>query len=65
MAANYLHGVETIELKKGPVPVTVVKSAVIGLVGIAPTGTANTPIVVQNERDAAQYPHTRYSLLCG
>lgn len=55
MAANYLHGVETIELKKGPVPVQVVKSAVIGLVGIAPTGSRNTPILVQNAQDAAQF----------
>jgi len=55
MPVSYLHGVETLELKKGPVPVTVVKSAVIGLVGIAPIGTANTPIVVQSERDAAQF----------
>lgn len=55
MAANYLHGVETIELKKGPVPVSVVKSAVIGLVGIAPKGAKNTPILVQNAQDAAQF----------
>lgn len=55
MAANYLHGVETIELKKGPVPVSVVKSAVIGLVGIAPKGSKNTPILVQNAQDAAQF----------
>lgn len=53
MPANYLHGVETIELKKGPVPVSVVKSAVIGLIGIAPTGARNTPILVQNAQDAA------------
>jgi phage tail sheath protein FI len=55
MAANYLHGVETIELKKGPVPVSVVKSAVIGLVGIAPKGAKNTLTLVQNPLDAAQF----------
>ena len=55
MAANYLHGVETIELKKGPVPVSVVKSAVIGLVGIAPKGAKNTLTLVQNAQDAAQF----------
>lgn len=55
MPANYLHGVETIELKKGPVPVSVVKSAVIGLIGIAPTGPRNTPTLVQNAQDAAQF----------
>ncbi len=55
MAANYLHGVETIELKKGPVPVSVVKSAVIGLVGTAPIGPKNTLTLVQNAQDAAQF----------
>lgn len=55
MAANYLHGVETIELKKGPVPVQVVKSAVIGLVGIAPKGAKNTLTLVQSAQDAAQF----------
>jgi phage tail sheath protein FI len=55
MAANYLHGVETIELNKGPVPISVVKSAVIGLVGIAPIGPVNTLTIVQNAQDAAQF----------
>lgn len=55
MAANYLHGVETIELKKGPVPISVVKSAVVALVGIAPTGPKNTLTIVQNAADAAQF----------
>lgn len=35
---GFLHGVETIELQTGPVPVFEVKSAVIGLVGTAPLG---------------------------
>lgn len=55
MAANFLHGVETIELNKGPVPISVVKSAVIGLVGIAPQGPVNTLTLVQNAQDAAQF----------
>ncbi len=38
MAANYLHGVETIEIETGPRPVKAVKSAVIGLIGTAPCG---------------------------
>lgn len=41
MAANFLHGVETIEVKNGGVPITVVKSAVVGLVGIAPARPVN------------------------
>lgn len=36
MSANFLHGIETIEVATGPIPITVVKSAVIGLVGTAP-----------------------------
>ncbi len=38
MAANYLHGVETIEVENGARPVKTVKSAVIGLIGTAPMG---------------------------
>src|SRR6266851_4961373 len=36
MPASFLHGVEVIEVPNGTVPVTIVKSAVIGLVGTAP-----------------------------
>ncbi len=52
---SYLHGVEVIEIEQGSRPISVVKSAVIGLVGIAPIGTAQTPILVSGERDAAQF----------
>jgi phage tail sheath protein FI len=55
MPANYLHGVETIENTTGPVPVRVVKSAVIGLVGIAPEGATNQLIAVNNPAEAAQF----------
>ncbi len=37
MAASYLHGAETIELRGGVRPINPVKTAVIGLVGTAPT----------------------------
>ncbi|HLK85059.1 MAG TPA: phage tail sheath subtilisin-like domain-containing protein [Candidatus Binataceae bacterium] len=40
MPASFLHGIETLEIATGPVPVTVVKSAVIGLVGSAPRWAA-------------------------
>ena len=40
MPASFLHGIETIEISTGPVPITVVKSAVIGLVGSAPLWAA-------------------------
>lgn len=55
MAANYLHGVETIEVSQGSKPVQIVKSSVIALVGTAPTGTKNEPILVLSPNDAAQF----------
>ena len=55
MAANYLHGVETIEVDQGARPVTVVKSSVIALVGLAPIGTKNEPILVLSPNDAVQF----------
>ena len=53
MAANYLHGVETIEVDQGARPVLVVKSSVIALVGLAPMGPTNQPILVLSPNDAA------------
>jgi hypothetical protein len=55
MPANFLHGVETIEIDKGPRPIRQVKTAVVGLVGTAPTGPINTPTIVLSEKDAAQF----------
>ncbi|HVA68705.1 MAG TPA: phage tail sheath subtilisin-like domain-containing protein [Candidatus Binataceae bacterium] len=64
MAANFLHGIETIEVSSGPVPVTVVKSAVIGLVGTAPSWAVappaiapapNAPTLVSSASDAANF----------
>ncbi len=70
MPANYLHGVETIEVLKGPIPVREVKSAVVFLVGTAPvyltkpTGisetdwynqTVNNPLLILRREDAAYY----------
>jgi len=55
MATNYLHGVETIELKSGARTVQVVKTAVIGIVGIAPKGARNTPILVSSDREASEF----------
>lgn len=51
----FLHGVETIELKQGAITVQAVRSAVIGVVGIAPRGALNTLTLVQNQTDAAQF----------
>ncbi|MDR1311104.1 MAG: phage tail sheath subtilisin-like domain-containing protein [Burkholderiaceae bacterium] len=55
MPANYLHGVETVEIENGPRPVQTVKSAVIGLVGTAPIGAVNESILCLSEKDAAQF----------
>ncbi len=51
----FLHGAETLEFNKGARPVTIVKSGVIGLIGIAPKGALNTPILVLGDTDAAQF----------
>ena len=64
MPASFLHGVEVIEVPNGPVPVSVVKSAVIGLVGTAPSWAVgspsvavppNTPTLVSSALDAANF----------
>ncbi len=55
MAANYLHGVETIEVERGPRPVRTVKSAVIGLIGTAPIGAVNVSTLALSEKDAAAF----------
>ena len=55
MSASYLHGVETIEVKKGAKAISVVKSAVIALVGIAPKGAAQALTLVSNPTDGAQF----------
>ncbi|QWK20458.1 MAG: phage tail sheath subtilisin-like domain-containing protein [Hydrogenobacter thermophilus] len=68
--ADFLHGVETILLTKGPVPVREVKSAVVFLVGTAPVHTTvpqgmseedwyeqvvNSPLLILSREDGAKY----------
>jgi phage tail sheath protein FI len=55
MAANYLHGVESIEVERGPRAVRTVKSAVIALIGTAPIGSVNTTVLSLSEKDDAQF----------
>jgi len=64
MSVSFLHGIEVIEVDSGPVPVTVVKTAVIGLIGSAPTWAVeapqtapaiNTPTLVSSALDAANF----------
>lgn len=54
MAANYLHGVETVEVERGPRSVKQVKSAVIALVGTAPMGP-NEVTLCLGDKDAAAF----------
>jgi hypothetical protein len=55
MAVSYLHGVEMINVQKGIRPISVVRSSVIGLIGIAPKGATNSLISVLSPTDAAQF----------
>lgn len=62
MSAAYLHGVETVEVKKGPRSIQTVKTAIIGLVGTAPIfevaaedQTKNIPVQVLGDRDGAKF----------
>lgn len=55
MSANYLHGIETIEVERGPRAIRVVKSAVIALIGAAPMGPVNALTLSLNEIDGAQF----------
>jgi len=70
MMINYLHGIETIQVTAGPIPVREVKSAVVFLVGTAPvhesipTGVSpddwydqvvNKPLLILKQEDAVYY----------
>ncbi|SDA63400.1 hypothetical protein SAMN03159443_01905 [Pseudomonas sp. NFACC15-1] len=58
MPANYLHGIETTEVERGPRSIRVVKSAVIAVIGTAPTGPVNELTLCLNDIHAAQFgPH--------
>ncbi|KAF1054751.1 MAG: putative prophage major tail sheath protein [Stenotrophomonas maltophilia] len=55
MTANYLHGIETTEVERGPRAIKVVKSGVIALVGTAPAGPVNELTLSLTEVDGAQF----------
>ncbi|MCM5528965.1 phage tail sheath subtilisin-like domain-containing protein [Parasegetibacter sp. NRK P23] len=55
MAADFLHGVETIEVEVGGQTIRVVKSSVVALLGIAPIGAKNQLVLCSNQRDDAQF----------
>lgn len=51
----FLHGVETVQLTVGGRQITVVKTAVVMLLGLAPKGTAQQLVLVQKDSDLAQF----------
>ncbi len=58
MSAQFLHGVEVMEIDAGPRPIQTVKSSVIGVVGTAPDADndvfpLNTPVMVAGSRAKA------------
>ena len=55
MSANYLHGFETTEIERGARQIRQVKSAVIAIIGTAPSGPVNIPTLSLNEIDAAAF----------
>ncbi len=59
MPANFLHGVEVVELTQGVRPLQTVRSAVIGLIGTAPNADAaiyplNEPVLISGSRSKAE-----------
>lgn len=50
MPEQFLHGVEVVEITDGPRPIRTVKSSVIGLIGTAPKGPVNTPVLIHGNR---------------
>jgi len=52
---DFLHGVETIESEIGGQTITVIKSSVVALFGIAPTGPKNELVLCTTPADDAQF----------
>jgi phage tail sheath protein FI len=58
MVETFLHGVEVVEIDKGPRPIQTVRSAIIGIVGTAPGADAekfplDTPVLIAGSRSEA------------
>lgn len=64
MPANYLHGVETIDIERQGQTIRLVKSSVIVLNGIAPIGPKNVLTLCLSDRDDAQFgaPKTGFNI---
>jgi phage tail sheath protein FI len=53
LSESFLHGVEVVEIDDGARSITTVTSGIIGLVGTAPKGAVNTPVLIHgNIREA-------------
>ena len=50
---RFLHGVEVIEIQSGSRPIRTVQSGVIGLIGTAPKGPVNQPVLIPGSRREA------------
>lgn len=55
MTTQFLHGVETVDIKQGTPSVKEVRSGVIGLIGTAPQGDINTPTLCLSSSDDAKF----------
>lgn len=55
MSVSYLHGVEFLPVQSGVRSISVVRSSVIALTGLAPKGPVNTLTLVQTSNDLAQF----------
>lgn len=52
---GFLHGIETVDVTRANRSVRLVKTAIIALIGTAPIGPVNRPILVLSDKDAAQF----------
>lgn len=66
MSVTYLHGIETVETGSGTSVISEVRSAVIALIGTAPSGPVNTPTLVRTASEAAAFGQfSQYGLTSG
>ncbi len=52
---DFLHGAETINKTSGTRVVNEIRSSIVGIIGTAPKGVANTITICQNDSDDAQF----------
>lgn len=52
---SFLHGIETIQVNQGSAAINIVKSGVIGLIGIAPQGPKNQILLISSTNEASTF----------